>query len=75
MSGAICPVDLSKPGLGYREDENRIGVCARDWIVGMPEVGFVYPAFSGRSSDVNAVMYYVKNGANTHPEFVTDFLG
>ena len=75
MICAICPVDLSKPGLGYREDENRIGVCARDWIVGMPEVGFVYPAFSGRSSDVNAVMYYVKNGANTHPEFVTDFLG
>ena len=22
---AICPVQLSKPGLGYREDENRIG--------------------------------------------------
>lgn len=22
---AICPVTLTKPGLGYREDENRIG--------------------------------------------------
>ena len=32
---AICPVALSKPGLGYREDENRIGSRIRDWVVGM----------------------------------------
>ena len=28
---AVCPVGLSKPGLGYREDDNRIGVRVRDW--------------------------------------------
>ncbi len=27
---AICPVTLSKPGLGYREEENRIGARIRD---------------------------------------------
>ena len=26
---AVCPVQLSKPGLGYREDENRIGQIGR----------------------------------------------
>lgn len=31
---AICPVNLTKPGLGYREDENRIGPRIRDWVVG-----------------------------------------
>ncbi|MDE6607276.1 MAG: DUF4317 domain-containing protein, partial [Lachnospiraceae bacterium] len=31
---SICPVSLSKPGLGYREDENRIGARIRDWVVG-----------------------------------------
>ena len=34
---AICPVSLSKPGLGYREDENRIGPRIRDWVVGVPD--------------------------------------
>ncbi|MDO4271158.1 MAG: DUF4317 domain-containing protein [Eubacteriales bacterium] len=72
---AICPVELSKPALGYREEENRIGARLRDWIVGLPDLGFVYPAFSGRSSDVNAVLYYVKNGKSSHPEFVENVLG
>lgn len=45
---AICPVELTKPGLGYREDENRIGVRIRDWVVNVPENGFLFPAFTDR---------------------------
>ena len=72
---AICPVELSKPALGYREDENRIGARVRDWVVGLPDLGFVYPAFANRGSDVNAVMYYVKTGRPSHPEFIENVLG
>lgn len=72
---AICPVELSKPALGYREDENRIGARVRDWVVGLPDLGFVYPAFANRGSDVNAVMYYVKTGKSSHPELVKQVLG
>ena len=39
---SVCPVALSKPGLGYRADENRIGARIRDWVVGQPELGFLY---------------------------------
>lgn len=69
---AICPVDLSKPGLGYREEENRIGARERDWVVGMPEVGFVYPAFCDRSADINSILYYAKS--DSHPELIGDLL-
>lgn len=75
MMCAICPVELSKPQLGYQEEENRIGACVRDWVVGLPELGFVYPAFSGRSTDVNAALYYVKTGKSSHPELVENVLG
>ncbi len=75
MLCAVCPVELAKPALGYREEENRIGARERDWVVGLPDLGFVYPAFSGRGSDVNAVMYYVKTGRPSHPEFVEKVLG
>lgn len=70
---AICPVELSKPGLEYQEQDHKIGVQQRDWVVGMPDIGFVYPAFSDRSSDVNAFLYY--NKKESHPEFVTKTLG
>ena len=66
-----CPT----PALGYREDENRIGARVRDWVVGLPDLGFVYPAFANRGSDVNAVMYYVKTGKSSHPELVEQVLG
>ena len=70
---AICPVSLSKPGLGYLEDDNRIGVRVRDWIVEAPANGF--PAFIDRSSDVNSVMYYTKNAKDPHPELMEEALG
>ena len=75
MLCAICPVELSKPALGYREDENRIGARVRDWVVGLPDLGFVYPAFANRGSDVNAVFYYVKTGKGSHPELIENVLG
>ncbi|MCI7444238.1 MAG: DUF4317 domain-containing protein [Clostridium sp.] len=72
---AICPVSLSKPGLGYLEDDNRIGVRVRDWVVEPPTNGFVFPAFIDRSSDVNSVMYYTKNAKDSHPELMEEVLG
>ena len=72
---AVCPVELSKAALGYREDENRIGARMRDWVVGMPEVGFLYPAFTDRSTDIHAVMYYTKDAKETHTEFMEEILG
>ena len=37
---AICPVTLTKPGLGYRPDENRIGPRVRDSGLRIPVLSF-----------------------------------
>lgn len=71
----ICPVNLSKPGLSYHEAENIIANRTRDWVVEMPDVAFLYPAFNDRSSDVNEVLYYVKNTDEMHSEFIEGVLG
>lgn len=72
---ALCPVELSKPGLGYHEDGNCFGPLVRDWVVGLPEIGFVYPAFSGRSTDLNSVMYFVKPGKDSQHDLMRNVLG
>lgn len=72
---AICPVTLSKPGLGYREEENRIGARIRDWVVGAPDTGFIFPAFSDRSGDIHSLIYYIKDAKDSRPEFVENVLG
>lgn len=60
MLCAICPVTLSKPGLGYLEKEQRIGARIRDWVVGAPETGFLFPAFNDRSTDIHSTLFYTK---------------
>ena len=72
---AICPVELTKPGLGYREDEHRIGARIRDWVVSAPENGFLFPAFTDRSSDIHSALYYTKNAKEPHPELMESGLG
>lgn len=72
---AICPVTLSKPGLGYLENENRIGPRLRDWIVNAPDTGFIFPAFTDRSSDIHATMFYTKDAKEPHSEFMELVLG
>ena len=72
---AICPVELSKAALGYFEEDNRIGSRVRDWVVGSPDIGFVFPAFIERSSDIHSIMYYTKNAKDPHRELMEDALG
>lgn len=72
---AICPVQLSKPGLGYREDEKRIGARIRDWVVGVPDSGFLFPAFTDRSADIHSLMFYTKDTKAPHAEFMEGGLG
>ncbi len=72
---AVCPVKLTKAALGYREEENRIAPRIRDWAVDAPESGFLFPAFTDRSSDIHNVMMYTKNTKDPHKEFWENGLG
>lgn len=66
---AICPVNLSKSGLGYREDENRIGALLREWTVNPVDTAFIFPSFTDRSQDIHHILFYAKNPKAPHKEF------
>ena len=72
---AICHVDLSQPGLGYSEEEGRIGSRIRDWVVGAPDTAFLFPAFNDRSTDIHSTLFYTKNTKEPHSEFMANGLG
>jgi len=72
---AICPVSMSKAGLGYFDEENEIKSRIRDWVVEVPTAGFTYPAFIDRGADVDALMYYTKNAKDPHTELMEQTLG
>ena len=72
---AICPGDLSKPGLGFLEEEHRIGPRVRDWVVGAVDTAFLFPAFNDRSTDIHSTLFYTKNTKEPHSEFMANGLG
>lgn len=75
ISCAICPVDLSKPGLTYDKTEDVFTNREQDRVVGDPEVSFLFPAFNERTSDIHNVLYYEKKATISHPEIISEILG
>lgn len=72
---SICPVNLSKAGLCYNAETNNIEDRIRDWIVEMPDLGFLFPVFNDRSTDIHGVLYYTKNAEQLRSSFVDEVLG
>ena len=52
-------------------------ICAPwyDWIVEMPENGFLFPVFNDRSTDIHGMLYYAKNAEQLHDVFVDEMFG
>ena len=71
----ICPVELSKPGLSYNAEENTFQNRIRDWVVGMPDAAFLFPAFNDRSTDLHSTLYYSKDAEELKENFVELMLG
>ena len=66
----ICPVKLSKPGLSFDEIQNNFHNLERSWVVDMPEVGFLFPAFNLRSEDMDNILLYSKDTDEFQDAFI-----
>lgn len=71
----ICPVKLSKDGLHYNPETNIIEERIRDWLVEMPDNGFLFPAFNDRGSDIHSLLYFAKNPEKLQDGLVEHVLG
>lgn len=75
MVCSVCPVNLSKPGLCYDAESGSFIEHLQDWMVQMPDTGFLYPAFNDRNTDIHSLLFYTKNADEPHAEFTEDILG
>ena len=71
----VCPVTLSDPGLAYQESNEYFSSAERDWMVHMPELGFLFPSFSDRSANIHETLYYSSNPKKLNEEFVEKVFG
>ena len=71
----ICPVNLSKPCLSYNAEDHCFENNIQDWVVDMPMLGFLFPAFHDRSADIHSLLYYNQKAEQPASDFVDAVLG
>lgn len=67
---SICPVHMAKPTLSYYVKENCFRNVAMDSVVSPPALGFMFPAFDNRSTNLYGALYYTRSTTDNHQEFV-----
>jgi hypothetical protein len=67
---AICPVKQTKPALSYIPNEQAFHLKDNGAVVMAPEVGFLFPAFDDRCTNLYGALYYTRDARDHHAEFV-----
>ena len=71
---SICPMKLTKPGLGFDDALGEIHTLPQIFAVELPDDGFLFPAFNDRSSDDNALLYSSKRSDMLQDSFLENVL-
>ena len=66
---AVCPIKMAKPTLSYYVRENCFRNVVADSVISPPALGFMFPAFDNRSTNLYGALYYTRATDNSHKEF------
>lgn len=72
---AICPVKETKPNLHYAFDEAAFKDGGMIHAVNSPLVGFMFPAFDNRSTNVYGALFYNKDTSNNREALAEAIFG
>lgn len=67
---AICPVKQTKSKLHYKPEEKEFHDSGIDNVVSAPELGFLFPAFDDRATNIYSALYYTHSPKQSHEAFV-----
>lgn len=66
----ICPVKSASLELGYTPDSGDFHSCSTGQTVSSPLLGFMFPTFDERSTNIYDALYYTKKPSELHPELI-----
>lgn len=67
---AVCPVKETTPVLRYEAADHAFRSRGADWVVGNPELGFLFPAFDDRAANLYGALFFNRSKDNGHDSFV-----
>lgn len=66
----VCPVKSASLELGYIPDSGDFHSCSTGQTVASPLLGFMFPTFDERSTNIYNALYYTKKPSELHQELI-----
>lgn len=66
----VCPVKLSKPNLRYDAEDKAFHDGGVAQIPAAPEVGFLFPAFDSRATNIYNALFYTHSAKESHENLI-----
>jgi len=67
---AVCPVKQTKPNLRYIPEEKEFHDSGIAQVVSAPELGFLFPAFDNRSTNIYNALFYTHSAKADHQQMI-----
>lgn len=75
MVCSVCPVKLTKAALGFSTADNTFRNIGAETSVSAPEIGFMFPCFDERSTNIYNAVFYTRSTKESYPEVVESLFG
>ena len=66
----ICPVKDARASLRYFAEEQNFRGASSGHVLGNPELGFMFPSFDDRSTNIYNALFYSHKEGELHQEFI-----
>lgn len=66
----VCPVKDAKSALRYESAEKAFRGSSTGHILSAPQLGFMFPTFDERSTNLYNLLYYSRSASDLHYEFI-----
>ena len=71
---AVCPIKSIPETLTFREADSLFHAFGVSGVLASPELGFTFPCFDGRRTNIYAALYYTRSLSENYPDFVRGVL-
>lgn len=72
---AVCPIKLTRPMLSFAAFDSAFHNIAANSVVASPEIGFMFPSFDDRQSNIYNAVFYTKDTGADHSKTVDALFG
>ena len=72
---AVCPIKITKAALGFSTVDNGFCSIGADSSVAAPEIGFMFPCFDDRRTNLYNAVFYTRSTKENHPGVVEALFG